>query len=88
MLPSSTYPTWYNVIPPFVPLDINLYLTYPIKTNGLEASIFRNYKSYVHGYVYPILEQLVVPTIYTSHFVGNQFPIMVQLVTNIDRQLV
>jgi len=25
MLPTSTYPMWYNVIPPFVPLDPSLY---------------------------------------------------------------
>jgi len=26
MLPTSTYPMWYNGIPPFVPLNPNLYL--------------------------------------------------------------
>jgi hypothetical protein len=35
MLPTSTYPMWYNVIPPFVPLDPSLYPTYPIGTKGL-----------------------------------------------------
>ncbi len=32
MLPMSTYPMWYNVISPFVPLELNLYPTYPIGT--------------------------------------------------------
>jgi hypothetical protein len=43
MLPTSTYPMWYNVIPFFVPLDPNLYPTYPTKTKGLDSLIFRNY---------------------------------------------
>jgi hypothetical protein len=29
MLPIAIYPMWYNVIPPFVPLDLSLYPTYP-----------------------------------------------------------
>jgi hypothetical protein len=28
MLPISTYPMWYNVIPPFVPLNPSLYPSY------------------------------------------------------------
>jgi len=28
MLLTSTYPMWYNVMPPFVPLDPSLYPTY------------------------------------------------------------
>jgi hypothetical protein len=38
--------------------------------------------------VYPIFEQLVVPPTYIPYSIGNQFPIVVQLVTNKDRQLV
>jgi hypothetical protein len=75
---------WNNVIPPFVPLNPNLYPTYFTKTNGLDPSIFRNYTSYVFRYVYPILEQHVVPPIYTPHTIGNQFPIMVQPTTSRD----
>jgi hypothetical protein len=41
MLPTSTYPMWYNVIPPFVPLDPNLYLAYPTGTKGFEYLIFK-----------------------------------------------
>jgi hypothetical protein len=41
MLVISTYPMWYNVIPPFVPLDPCLYLAYPIRTKGLDSSIFK-----------------------------------------------
>jgi hypothetical protein len=47
MLPISTYPMWYNVIPPFVPLDFSLYLAYPIGTKGFDFLIFRNYIGYV-----------------------------------------
>jgi hypothetical protein len=62
---------WYNVIPPFVPLDLSLYLTYPIKIKGLDPSIFRNYIGYVLGYVYPTPEQPIVPPTFTPYFVGN-----------------
>jgi len=88
MLPTSTYPMWYNVIPPFVPLDLNLYPTYQTRAKGLDSSIFRNYTSYVSGNVYLILEQLVVPLTYIPYLVGNQFPIVVQLVTNKDKELI
>jgi hypothetical protein len=36
--------------------------------------------------VYPVLEQHVVPSTYTLHFVGNQFPIMLQPLNCRDRQ--
>jgi hypothetical protein len=71
MLPTSTYPMWYNVIPPFVPLDLSLYPTYQIGTKGLDSSIVRNYIGYVPGNVYQVLEQLVVPSTYIPYFVGN-----------------
>jgi hypothetical protein len=54
-----------------VPLDPSLYPTYTTGTKGLDLSIFRKYIGYVPGYVYPILEQLVVPPTHTPHFVGN-----------------
>jgi hypothetical protein len=50
--------------------------------------MFMNYTSYVPRYVYPILEQLVVPPTYTPHSIGNLFIIVVQPVTNKDRQYV
>ncbi len=62
---------WYNVIPPFVPLDFSLYLTYPTGTKRFDPMIFRNYTSYVLKYVCPILEQHGVPPTYTPHYVGN-----------------
>ncbi len=71
MLPTSTYPMCYNVVPPFMPLNPSLYLAYPIKTKALDPSIFRNYIGYVLGNVYPILEQPIVPPTYTPYFVGN-----------------
>jgi hypothetical protein len=76
---------WYNVIPPFVPLNLTLYPTYQTETKGLDSSIFRNYTSYVHGNVYLIPEQPIVPQ-YIPYSIGNQFPTMVQLVTNRDKQ--
>jgi hypothetical protein len=85
MLPTSTYPMWYNVIPPFVLLDLNLYPTYPTGTKRLDSLIFKNYTSYVFGNVYPISKQPIVPLTYIPHFAGNQFPTMVQLMTNMDR---
>jgi hypothetical protein len=71
MLPTLTYPTWYNVIPLFVPLDPSLYLGCQIGTKGPDSLIFKNYIGYVRGNVYPILEQLVVPPMYIPNFVGN-----------------
>jgi hypothetical protein len=86
VLPTSTYPMWYNVIPPFVPLNPSLYPTYPIRTKGYDSSIFRNYIGYVLGNVYPIPEQLIVPLIYIPNSIGNQFPIVVQLVSSKDKR--
>jgi hypothetical protein len=85
MLLTSTYPIWYNVIPPLVPLDLNLYPCYQTGAKGFDSSIFRTYTIYVLGNVYPVLEQLVPPT-YIPYLVGNQFPIRVQPVTSRDRQ--
>ncbi len=56
MLPTSTYPMWYNVIPPFMPLNLSLYLVYLTGTKGLDPLNFRNCIGYVFGYVYPIPE--------------------------------
>jgi hypothetical protein len=39
MLLTSTYPTWYNVIPPFVPLYPSLYPSYPIRIKGLVVEV-------------------------------------------------
>jgi hypothetical protein len=86
-LPTSTYPLWYNVIPPFVPLKLSLYPAYLIGTKRLDPSIFRNYTSYVVGYVYLILEQPIVqPTL--SHSIGNQFLTVVQPIISRDNKLV
>jgi hypothetical protein len=41
-LPSSIYAMWYNVIPPYVALDPNLYPTHPIGTKGFNPLIFNN----------------------------------------------
>jgi hypothetical protein len=76
---------WSNVIPPFKPLNPSLYPTYLIGTKGLDSSIFRNYTSYVPGNVYLVYEQLIIAPTSIPNSIGNQFPIMVQLVTNKDR---
>ncbi len=79
---------WYNVIPTFVPLDLSSCPTYPTRTKGLDPTIYRNYISYVLGYVYLVLEQHVVPPTYTPHSIGNYFPTVVQLVISKDKELV
>jgi hypothetical protein len=71
MLPISTYLMWYNVIPPFVLLNLSLYLAYPAGTKGLDYLIFINYTCYVPRNVYLVPEQLVVPQTYTPYSIGN-----------------
>jgi hypothetical protein len=88
MLPTSTCSMWYNVIPFFVPLNLNLYPTYPTRTKGFDSSTFNNYTSYVPRNVYLVLEQPIVPPTYIPNFIGNQFCTMVQIVTSKDIQLV
>jgi hypothetical protein len=80
MIPISTYPMWYNVIPPFVPLNPSLYLTSQTRAKGFDSSIFRNYIGYVLRNVYPVPKQPIVPPTYIPNFTGNEFPTMVQLV--------
>jgi hypothetical protein len=77
---------WYNVIPPFVPLDPSLYLTYPIGIKGFDSLIFMNHIGYVPRNVYLVLEQIFVPPTYIPYYVGNQFLIVVQPMTSKDRQ--
>jgi hypothetical protein len=74
MLPISTYPMWYNVIPPFVPLDPSLYPGYQIGTKGLHSSIFRNYISYDLGMCTQYLNNLLYHHI--PNYVGNQLRTM------------
>ncbi len=71
ILPTSTYPMWYNVIPPFMALDLSSYPTYPIGTKWLDYSIFGNYIGYVYGNVYLVLEYPIVPPTYTPYSIGN-----------------
>ncbi len=76
---------WYNVIPPFVPLNPSLYPTYPTGIKGFDSSIFGNYTSFVLGNVYLVLEQPIVPLTYIPYSIGNQFPTMVQLMISRDK---
>jgi hypothetical protein len=85
MLPTSTYPMWYNVIPIFVLLNPSLYPTYQTGVKELDYLIFKSYISYVPNNVYRVLEQLVVPPTYISYFVWNQFLIMVQPMTGKEK---
>jgi hypothetical protein len=86
MLPTSTYPLWYTVIPPFVPLDFTLYPTYQTGAKELDSSISKNYTCYIPRNVYLILEQPIVPPTYIPYSIGNQIPIVVQPVTSRDKQ--
>jgi hypothetical protein len=88
MLPISTYPMWYNVIPPFMLLDPSLYPTYQTRTKGLDSSVFKNYITYVPRNVYLVSEQHVVPPSYIPYSIGNKFLTMVQPMTNKDKQFV
>jgi hypothetical protein len=73
MIPTSTYPMGYNVIPLFVPLDLSLYTTYQTGAKGFDSSIFRNYIGYVLGNVYLVPEQHVVPLTYIPSSVRISF---------------
>ncbi len=42
---------WYNAIPPYIPLDPNLYLAYITETKGFDLLISRNYIRYVLQYI-------------------------------------
>ncbi len=37
---------WYNIIPPFVPMDPNLYSMYNSRINGLDSLISRRKERY------------------------------------------
>ncbi len=70
-LQRASTPMWYNVIPPFVPLDPSLYPTYPIGAKGLDLLILKNYACCVPRYVYRVPKQPIVPPTFTPHIVGN-----------------
>jgi hypothetical protein len=78
VFPTSTYPLWYNVIPPFVPLNPMLFSAYPIRTKRLDPLIFKIYTSYVVGYEYLVHEQPILQPTCTPHSIGNQNLTMVQ----------
>jgi hypothetical protein len=88
MLPISTYPMWYNVIPPFVPLDCSFYQANPTRTKGFDYLIFRNYRGYVPRNVYAKPKQPIVPPTYIPYSIGNQFLLVVQPMIRKDRELV
>ncbi len=71
-----------------MPLNPSLYPAYLTRIKEFDSLVFRNYTGYVLGNVYSIHEQHVVPLTYIPYSVGIQFPTMVQLVINMDRQLV
>jgi hypothetical protein len=69
MLPTSLYPMWYNVIPPFVPLDPNCIQHIQLK----QKDLIPRFLGIIHvpRNVYPVLEQHVAPPIHTPYFVRN-----------------
>jgi len=76
VLPTFTYPMWYNVIPLYILLD-NVYPTYPTITKWFDPLIYRNHTCYVLGYVYLVPKQLVITLIQTLCTIGNQYTIVV-----------
>ncbi len=62
---------WCNVIPPFVPLDPNLYPAYQTKTKEFDSLIFENYTGFVPRNVYPIPKQPIVPPTYIPNSIEN-----------------
>jgi len=62
-----TYPMWYNVIPPYIPLNPNLYSTYPTKIKWFDPLISRNiHIGYILEYVY-LIPELIIPPKQTPH---------------------
>ncbi len=47
------YPMWYNTIPYFVPMDLNIYLMYYLGIEGLDPLISRRRKENVVGVAQP-----------------------------------
>ncbi len=74
---------WYNVIPPFVPLDPNLYPTYLSGTIRFDPSIFNNYICYVLG----LCIQYPSNLLYHLH-IHHILLEMVQPITSGDREVV
>ncbi len=74
-----------NGIPPYIPLNLNLYLTYTTKTKGFDPLISNNYTSYVLGYILVPEQPGVIPLIQMPQTIGNQFATLVQLVINTNR---
>jgi hypothetical protein len=53
---------WYNTIPPFIPIDLNMYSMYYFGTKGLDPLIFGIKEKYAFNTTYaklvPHFEQL------------------------------
>ncbi len=52
-------PMWYNIIPSFVPMDLNIYSMYYSKIKGLDPLIFGRKKGFVTNVTQPKLVLLV-----------------------------
>jgi hypothetical protein len=56
------YPMWYNIVPPFIPMDPNMYSMYYSKIKGLDPLIFKIKEIYAVGItkakLVPPIEQL------------------------------
>ncbi len=53
VVPYPPYPMWYNIIPPFVPMDPNMYSMYYSRIKGLDPLIFKRKEKYIISH-YPI----------------------------------
>jgi hypothetical protein len=61
-VPYPPYPMWYNTIPPFVPMDPNLYFMYNSGINVLDVLISGRREKYATNITQiefvPLIEQL------------------------------
>jgi hypothetical protein len=56
-----------------------------IITKGFDLMMFKNYIGYVPKHTYIVFEQPIVPHAFIPHTIGNEFLIVVQLITSMDR---
>jgi hypothetical protein len=62
------YSMWYNIVPSFVPMDLNMYSMYYLGIKGLDPLIYRRKK----GYATSVTKPKSVP--HVEQLVHNQYP--------------
>jgi hypothetical protein len=65
VVPTFTYPMWYNVMPLYILSNPSLYLAYPFKMRRFYPLISKNYIGYIPRYVHLVSKKLVIPLIQT-----------------------